>query len=72
MTLYKYKENWIKYRTTTESLKYERFLYLDKTEPYEGEDPFPLLVRRVASLISMENTEWTGKMATQKKERKGT
>ncbi|MFQ5596677.1 MAG: DUF4231 domain-containing protein [Nitrospiria bacterium] len=69
MTLYKYQENWIKYRTTAESLKHEKFLYQTKTEPYDDTEPFPLLVKRVESLISKENTEWAGNMATQKKER---
>ncbi len=70
MTLYNFQEDWIKYRTTAESLKHEKFLYLTKTGPYGGEDPFPLLVQRVESLVSKENTEWAGNMATEKKERK--
>ncbi len=57
--LYKFDEKWIKYRTTAESLKHEKFLYDTRVEPYDGEDPFPLLVKRVERLISQENSDWS-------------
>ena len=50
--LYKFQENWLEYRTTCESLRHEKFLFLTKTEPYNVEDPYPLLVNRVETLIS--------------------
>lgn len=56
--LYKLQENWLEYRTTCESLRHENFLFLTKTEPYNVENPFPLLVNRVETLISKENTNW--------------
>ena len=56
--LYKFHENWLEYRTTCESLRHEKFLYLTCSEPYNIEDPFPLLVNRVETLISKENTNW--------------
>jgi hypothetical protein len=31
--LYKYQELWIEYRTVTESLKHEKFMFLTKSEP---------------------------------------
>ena len=60
--LYKLQENWFEYRTTCESLRHEQFLYLTKTEPYNIETPFPLLVNRVETLISKENTNWAQHM----------
>jgi len=57
--LYKFDEKWIKYRTSAESLKHEKFLYETKVEPYDTEDPFPLLVQRVETLISQENSDWS-------------
>lgn len=56
--LLKFQEQWIKYRTTAESLKKEKYLFLTKVEPYDIEDPLPLLVQRVETLVSQENTNW--------------
>ena len=57
--LYKFDEKWIKYRTTAESLKHEKFLYETRVEPYDGAEPFPILVKRVETLISQENSDWS-------------
>ncbi len=59
VALYKFQENWIQYRITSETLKHEKFLFLTKTEPYNIENPFPLFVKRVESLISKENSSWS-------------
>lgn len=56
--LYKFQENWLDYRTTCESLRHEKFLYLTCSEPYNIENAFSLLVNRVETLISKENTNW--------------
>lgn len=58
ITLYKFQENWIEYRTTSETLKHEKFLFLTASEPYNVKEPFQLLVQRVENLISKENTKW--------------
>ncbi|MBN1558760.1 DUF4231 domain-containing protein [candidate division KSB1 bacterium] len=58
LTLGKHQENWIEYRTTCESLKKEKFLFLMQVEPYDKEDSFRFLVQRVETLISKENTNW--------------
>ena len=57
-SLYKYQENWIAYRTTCESLLHEKYLYITKSKPYHVKDSFNLLVQRVESLISQENSSW--------------
>jgi len=67
--LCKLQENWIEYRTTCESLIHEKYLFETKTEPYNTQDPFPLLVQRVETLISKENTNWA-RYVTAKKEKK--
>lgn len=46
-SLLQFQEHWIEYRTTAESLKKERYLFLTKVEPYDGEDAFTTLVQRV-------------------------
>lgn len=69
VTLYKFQENWIEYRTTAESLKHEKYLYLTKAEPYNDENAFSKLVESVEDMISKENTRWSQYIKKQKKER---
>lgn len=57
--LNQFQENWTEYRTTCESLKHEKFLYLTRADPYHEEEPFRLFVQRVESLISKENSAWS-------------
>lgn len=57
-SLGQYQENWIDYRTTCESLRHERFLFLTSSPPYHRRAAFTLLVERVEALISKENTAW--------------
>lgn len=59
ISLSQYQENWIEYRTTCESIKHEKFLFLTNTEPYGVENPFALFVQRVENLISRENSAWS-------------
>ncbi len=55
-----YQANWINYRSTAESLKHEKFLYLSGAGPYQGnDDDKRLLAERTEALISQENTTWT-------------
>lgn len=65
--LYKFQENWIEYRTTAESLKHEKYLYLTKTGPYNEEDAFSKLVEKVEDMISRENTRWSQYIKKRKK-----
>ncbi len=58
-SVYKFHENWIEYRTTSETLKHEKYLYLAKCSPYDGNEAFCMLVQRVESLISKENSQWS-------------
>lgn len=62
IALFKYQENWISYRTTSESLKHEKYLYRMKVSPYDKEKPFDILVKTVESIISKENTFWKQKI----------
>ncbi|MGD8570476.1 MAG: DUF4231 domain-containing protein [Gammaproteobacteria bacterium] len=58
ITLFKFHENWIEYRTTAEQLKHEKYIYLTGIKPYNADDRLELLVERVESLISKENSAW--------------
>ena len=54
-----YHDNWISYRSTAESLKHEKHLFLAKAGPYAVSDnPFALLAERVESLVSQEHAKW--------------
>ncbi len=57
-SLFKFHENWIEYRTISEQLKHEKYIYLTDTKPYDSDNKFNLLVERVESLISKENSTW--------------
>lgn len=59
LSLNQYQENWIEYRTTCESLKHEKHLFMTQVDPYDIEERFSLLVQRVESLISKENSAWS-------------
>ncbi len=57
--IYKFQENWIQYRTSSETLKHEKYLYITNSTPYVGDDKFEMLVIRIESLISKENSNWS-------------
>jgi hypothetical protein len=52
------QELWIEYWETCETLKKEKVLYQTVVEPYATADAFAVLVQRVETLISKENTDW--------------
>ncbi len=58
--LFKWHENWIQYRTTSELLKYHKHLYLTHSYPYNNspEDIDNLLVKNIEDIISSENNQW--------------
>ncbi len=59
---FKYQENWISYRTTSETLKKEIHFYKAGIRGYENvDDKEAVFVDRVESLISRENTMWVTK-----------
>jgi Protein of unknown function (DUF4231) len=60
LQLNQYHENWIRYRSTCESLKHEKYLYLANAGPYASvEKSRSLLAERVEALVSQENAKWT-------------
>jgi hypothetical protein len=59
LQLNQYHENWIRYRSTCESLKHEKYIYLANAGPYATVDkPRALLAERVESLVSQEHAKW--------------
>ena len=65
--LFKFHENWIQYRVTSEQLKHEKFLFLTRETPYVDDDRFQVLVQRVEGLISKENVTWTQSIKSEPK-----
>lgn len=57
--LNKHQENWLMYRTTCETLRHEKYLFVTGSKPYSGEGAFEQFVSRVESLISKENSQWS-------------
>lgn len=56
--LLKAQENWITFRSTSEQLKHERFLFETQVAPYDSQDRLQLLVTRIEQMISSENSVW--------------
>ena len=63
--IFKFHENWIQYRATSEQLKHEKYLFLARAAPYADSDAFQVLVHRVEGLISKENSTWTQTIKSQ-------
>lgn len=54
-----YYVNWVSYRSTSEALKHEKYLFLAKAGPYKSaDDPLVLLAERVEGLVSQEHAKW--------------
>jgi len=61
MSLYQYRDQWLDYRSTAESIKFEKHLFLTRSAPYAGPEAFSLFVQRVESLVLSENRNWQQK-----------
>jgi len=58
LQLNQFHENWIRYRSTCESLKHEKYIYLANAGPYASvEKPRALLAERVEALVSQEHAK---------------
>jgi hypothetical protein len=58
--LFQLQTNWLLYRSTCESLKHEKYLFLAGAGPYgPAPNPHSLLAERIESLVSQEHSKWT-------------
>lgn len=64
--LLKFKDKWIHYRTASEQLKSEKYLWASKTAPYNRSDAYHVLVSRVEAIIHAENGDWGGYIGLEK------
>lgn len=54
-----YHSNWTTFRSTSESLKHEKYLYLAKAGPYlSAQNAQAMLAERIESVISQEGSKW--------------
>ena len=66
ITTFKFQENWLNYRTTSELLKKEKSYFDAKINEYAKTDnPESLFVERVEDLISVESRQWKTTQETQ-------
>lgn len=70
ISLNKFQEIWIEYRTTSETLKHHKYLFLTKSNPYNSEEAFQVLVQTVEALISKENSNWNNYIKQTEREKK--
>ena len=57
-SLAQFQMRWIQYRTLAGTLQREKYQFMTAVVPYNTEDKFPLLVKRIEDLLSNENTRW--------------
>ena len=56
---YQYHTTWLTYRSASEALKREKYLYLARADVYSrSQDPLRLLSRRIEGLIAQEHGRW--------------
>lgn len=67
----KYHEKWIAYRSTAETLKQEKFMFLMKAGSYTERNAALQFVNRIELILSKENSGWQ-QMIVKEKEEKGT
>jgi hypothetical protein len=59
LQLNQYHQNWISYRSTCETLKHEKYLYLASAGPYaSAATAHSILAERIESLVSQEHAKW--------------
>lgn len=56
--LFQCRELWVRYRSTAEALKHEKYLYLTGSAPFTDRDSFSLFVNRVESILANQNSGW--------------
>lgn len=70
-SLLKFQDNWISYRTTSETLKKEKSFLLGSVGDYaQASDKETLFIERVEATISRENSLWLTTQQTEKDKKK--
>ncbi|MFX0577586.1 DUF4231 domain-containing protein [Nocardia nepalensis] len=56
--LFQWHTDWLRYRSTAEALKREKYLFLANSGPYRTSDRRAVLAERVEVVLGNENTGW--------------
>ncbi|KYG83727.1 hypothetical protein AWN68_02670 [Roseivirga echinicomitans] len=56
--LMKFREQWMEYRTTAETIKSEKMLFLTNTGPYSQEGKFNYYVENHEAIVKSEHINW--------------
>jgi hypothetical protein len=67
VTMLKFQENWVNYRSIEEALRHEHLLYLTKAGAYKDSGSFPVFVESIESIIARENSSWLSYIKTTEK-----
>lgn len=62
-----FQKNWIEFRTTSEILKFHRYLYENKSSPYEEDNRDSILIANIHSIVETENKNWRSLLLGNKK-----
>ncbi|MFK8083618.1 MAG: DUF4231 domain-containing protein [Granulosicoccus sp.] len=61
LSMHQFRDQWLDYRSTAEALKFEKYLFLTRSAPYDKSTAFSLFVQRVEATILSENRSWQQK-----------
>ncbi len=53
-----FHENWIEYRTSSEILRYHKYLYQSNSTPYNNQMRDEILISNVNAVVETENKTW--------------
>lgn len=62
---FKFQEKWIQFRSVSEQLKHEKFMYLTQSGVYEKRSSFPAFVKRIEIILIRENDDWMKLVSSQ-------
>ncbi len=69
LSIHKYQENWLQYRSSAEALKREKLLYLTQVGPYaDNQQAFPRFVQNVEDILQEDNSAWKSYIIEEKKD----
>jgi Protein of unknown function (DUF4231) len=70
--LFQFHSNWTSYRSTSEALKHEKYLYVARAGAYAtAKDPAALLAERIEGRVSQEHAAWASEQQHPQKSSQG-
>lgn len=66
-SVYRFQERWVDYRMTAETLRSEKYWFMARVAPYDGEDAFSDFVTNVEAMLTGQNERWHASQAARGK-----